>query len=73
MAEMTLAQLIELRDAYLVAEKEVLKMKAWEVGGKKFTMENLSEIKAERKALDKQISIRSNGDTTLYASFVRPE
>lgn len=73
MSEMTLAELIELRNAYLTAEKEVLKMKSWEVGGKKFTMENLSEIKAERKALDRQIAVIKNGGTTLFASFVRPE
>lgn len=72
--EMTLEQLIELRDAYLKAEIEVLKMQSYTLNGTTFTKASLPEIKAERKALDRQIAARSGaGNTTMLVTFGRPE
>lgn len=73
--EMTLTELIELRNAYLEAEKAVLKMQSYKLpGGQEFTRANLSEIRAERKSLDRQIAALSgSGNTTLLVTFGRPE
>lgn len=72
--EMTLAALIELRDAYLQAEIAVLKMQSYKLNGQEFTKANLSEIKAERKSLDRQIALLSGaGNSTLLVTFGRPE
>lgn len=73
MSSMTLAQLIELRDAYLAAELAVLKMQTVKVNGVEYTRANLADIKAERKALDRQIAALSTGDTTVFVTFGRPE
>lgn len=70
---MTLAELVELRNAYLEAEKAVLKMQSYKLNGQEYTRAQLSEIRTERKALDRQIASLSTGSTTLYASFQRPE
>ncbi len=72
--EMTLTELIELRNAYLEAEKAVLKMQSYKLNGQEFTKANLSEIRAERKSLDRQIAALSGaGNTTLLVTFGRPE
>jgi hypothetical protein len=65
---MTNAQLTALLDSYLAAEKKVLAGQAVEHDGKRITRANLSELVAERKALEARLAVNGRRKHAL-ASF----